>query len=66
MMLSILRESFLFPCAQPARLIARQALNITNLFIFFLSFYLFIVLSEETLPISVAKVLQISRVSKEF
>ena len=41
-------------------------LRITNLFIFFLSFYLFIVLSEETLPISVAKVLQISRVSKEF
>lgn len=63
MMLSILRESFLFPCAQPARLMARQALNITNLFIFFLSF---IVLSEGTLPISVAKVLQKSRVSKEF
>ena len=63
MMLSILRESFLFPCAQPARLIARQALNITNLFIFFLSFYRSF---GKKLPISVAKVLQISRVSKEF
>ena len=56
-MLSILRESFLFPCAQPARLMIRQAFNITNLFIFFLSFYLFIVLSGKKLPISVAKVL---------
>ncbi|EFB36791.1 hypothetical protein PREVCOP_03664 [Segatella copri DSM 18205] len=42
---------------------ARQALNITNLFIFFLSFYRSF---GKKLPISVAKVLQISRVSKEF